>query len=680
MEVVGSSGAVLSEASPEVTLDLASGAGAAMLLGARTVVARAGVARFTDLSVDAAAAGIALTASASCHVSATSSPFDVAAPLAPFSILRRGLPLGSALQLAATPWHDQTLYAITANGLARSNDAGVTWTTLPALSARQAQFLKLYFDPVAEGTLYVSGSGAAQRSTDAGVTWTPCGAGAASWLAIDPSKSGTLYASVSGKLFKSVDGCATWSPVSTPTTIDAIGMAPGGDLYAGARSAVFRSADGGTKWDGPFALPISVSDMLSSFVFDSGHPGTVLAVVHATGVVRSTDRGATWTMALKTPAELAPVAVDGNSGALLIGQSTGLSLSQDGGKTWSPLRGGALSSCGWITSLSWSPRSGVFFAGGLGGLCASADGGATWSLLPILSDGSVRAISLDPSQAGTLFVRLGSGDVYKSMTAGASFTLAHGRGTNGVSFGPVAVSPASSRTVYAPSSGGVWKSPDGGASWAPSSAGLGPVSAVAAVGHGGGGETVISVTAGTSSNKPALLRSEDGGATWTLVAPGPAGARCVVDLVTDSVLCGGSGGPLLLVSSNAAATWSAINGPFGAIDALAAARGVGWVASAGSLFKTTDATNWAQATPSEIRGSSGVQALAVNPRDGATVYLKAGWYGLFRSSDGGASWTQVLFDSTQETTPALAVDPFVAARVYAGTETGLLRTLTGFNK
>jgi photosystem II stability/assembly factor-like uncharacterized protein len=66
-----------------------------------------------------------------------------------------------------------------------------------------------------------------------------------------------------------------------------------------------------------------------------------------------------------------------------------------------------------------------------------------------------------------------------------------------------------------------------------------------------------------------------------------------------------------------------------------------------------------------------VRALAVDPVTPSTVYAATDGGGVFKSADGGGSWTAINAGlSSGSTVMALAVDPVTPSTVYAGTNGG----------
>jgi photosystem II stability/assembly factor-like uncharacterized protein len=174
-------------------------------------------------------------------------------------------------------------------------------------------------------------------------------------------------------------------------------------------------------------------------------------------------------------------------------------------------------------------------------------------------------------------------------------------------------------------------------------------------------------------------KSSAGINTWT--THGPEGgwvSSLVIDNRTPATLYAGTRGGGIFKSSNGGQTWMAINtglvlarpsplparppqaGPdiaALAIDPSAPATIYAW---GGGLFKSTDGGGSWTAT-----GLSGASTLAIDPSAPATIYAGSGFFtgGVFKSTDGGATWTAVL-DAPQ--VRVLAIDPSAPATLYAG--------------
>jgi len=79
-----------------------------------------------------------------------------------------------------------------------------------------------------------------------------------------------------------------------------------------------------------------------------------------------------------------------------------------------------------------------------------------------------------------------------------------------------------------------------------------------------------------------------------------------------------------------------------------------------------------QTTPAEVPVSGRVTAIAVDPTDATIVYAGTAQGGVYRSLDGGASWTAVLDTALSLAIGAITIDPNTPTTVFVGTGEGNL--------
>lgn len=149
-------------------------------------------------------------------------------------------------------------------GVWETRNTGASWAprsdTAPTLTVGA-----IAFDPSAPTTVYC-GTGEGNfywrlgagilRSTDGGTTWSllvgaPFVGQGFYDLIVDPANGAHLLAATTRGIYESSDGGATWSQRRASTTWD-LAMRPSGgasaEVLAGCRDGLFRSADGGTSW------------------------------------------------------------------------------------------------------------------------------------------------------------------------------------------------------------------------------------------------------------------------------------------------------------------------------------------------------------------------------------------------------------------------------------------------
>ena len=132
--------------------------------------------------------------------------------------------------------------------------------------------------------------------------------------------------------------------------------------------------------------------------------------------------------------------------------------------------------------------------------------------------------------------------------------------------------------------------------------------------------------------------------------------------------------------------WSTLGPDGGTVFALAVDPGDPRIVYAGTqggggVFKSYDAgETWEPASAGLPRDAGGhVTALAVDPVRRTTLWAGTRGFGVWKSTDAGASWSRSLLPEAfaAKNVVSLAVDPRTPDVVYAGTEDGLFKTTNG---
>jgi photosystem II stability/assembly factor-like uncharacterized protein len=294
-----------------------------------------------------------------------------------------------------------------------------------------------------------------------------------------------------------------------------------------------------------------------------------------------------------------------------------------------------------------------------------------------------------------------------------NLVILHGHEEGWVSVGPeggttyaLAIDPHVHTVVYAGTNGGVFKSIDGGAHWSPVNAGL-PMPSSA---YENGGPYVYSlaidpqntatVYAGVSFFGDVLFaepqgggvyRSDDGGNSWHAANMGIE-RRIVYSLAIDpatptTLFAAGKLDPArqgpaqVFRSTDSGASWS-VSLPLVfdyvldlEIDPDAPATV--YAATTSGVFKTTDGGNTWTAMSSGLTNTI-VSSLAIDRSDSAIVYAGTRGGGVFKSTNGGSSWTAVNTGLTGSFVGALTMDLQLPGTLYAGLEDGaIFKTIDG---
>lgn len=352
-------------------------------------------------------------------------------------------------------------------------------------------------NPANSNVIYMgTAGGGAWRSDDGGASWFPLfdrqlslAVGEPGALAIDPNNTDVVYLGTSARvaahpqagLFKSTDGGASWIRLgsgypagNTGNAIQFVNQwinviivdpANSNILYLASTSGCFRSIDGGRNW----TAGANAGGDARSLVLDTSTPAgsrILYAGISGRGVFRSNDGGQNWTQILSgaTPVVAAAVgAAPAGFNKTIVAIAPPTSPQNPGG-----------------VQVLYAALEGTGGAPDPVGVFLSTDQGATWiqrtaTNMPTRTQGGYSFhMAVDPGSPGD-----GANDIIYLGTVG------HGRSNDsGNTFAGLtnlhadnhawAFFPQPSPTpsiVFCGNDGGLYRSTDGGANWAPLSAG-----------------------------------------------------------------------------------------------------------------------------------------------------------------------------------------------------------------
>ncbi len=584
-------------------------------------------------------------------------------------------PVRPPVQLfAVDPRRPAVLYGSDGKGLIRSRDAGLRWHTLGVRVPGYAPTV-LTIDPRKRGRLYLGTERSLYRSTDDGAHWKQIAPLAARTLALD-RRGGLILAGFDG-LYRSQDAGGHWKTLEPgvhaqslavdPRWIGTFYLASYGASMLGAptfqQAGVFRTTDGGVTWTQ------IASGYFDQIVIDPGSPSTLYGRTQLPfRLMRTSNAGASWQeIGRELPGSPSSIALaSGKPTRLYLGTAVdpsasddpngaaggGVFISTDRGRRWRSANAGlvgtvvrAVATARRCPARSYAITGPADFPGG-SRLFSSRDGGRSWRR-PIEPPPALARGQYDqPLNLSALAVDAGSATrAYAGSNLGVWLTTDGGMSWRGLSSAPTDVAvlgahPVRAGTVYAGGATGLAATRDGGSTWTDVGLPVGPeVPVTAVVFHPRRPDVVFVATripfdSGSSTN-PAPPRlgdgvygSIDGGSTWTLLSQG-LGDRHVGALALD---------------------------PRRTATLYAATEGYG-------IFRTTDGgKQWNPARSGKTGfgpGQSTVTALTVDPVDG-TLYAASGKYapkpGIWRSRDGGGSWSRVAPSILHTDVAAMTVD------------------------
>ncbi len=392
----------------------------------------------------------------------TAASSGITDPAGPFRAVRTiaSDPHVPATVYAAIGFYDES--ALKSSAVFRSTNGGQDWSAA-SVGLPKIDVGELVVAADAPGTAYAVGNCSLFRSTNGGQSWAQspleqC----VSTLALDPKTPSTAYAVAGGAVFRSIDSGASWSWISTAAAggfrVLAVDPNVTSVLYAGGSEGIFKSTDGGQSWTKRSAGVFETNPR--AVAADPGDPQTVY-----TAQDKSTDGGATWQ---RLPLYHHPLAIDPVTPSVLYGGGfNGAERSTDGGATWTTLASGDPVG---VFSLAINPtNAAVVYAGG-SGIFRTVDAGVSWSNvaggLPLTE--RVWAFTINRQNPSTLYAGTYSaipptGRILKSTDAGASWSPTQSPATAVLG---LATDLLDAAVVYAVTGKGLYKSEDGGQSFA----------------------------------------------------------------------------------------------------------------------------------------------------------------------------------------------------------------------
>lgn len=570
---------------------------------------------------------------------------------------------GAVSTFAIDPINPEIVYVGTAGedlgkgsgGIFKSVDGGTTWASASVGLSNRPGVLSIAIDPLTPTTLYASFADVPSlyKSTDGGQNWSYLPEIASSRLVIstiviDPLTPTTLYAGSAGIAIFGNGGGASDCTVRTYTSTPSF-----------TNAGVFKSTDGGVTWSqSSTSLPSDTA--VSALVVNSRTPTTLYVgtsgildpcfdtttLTASKGTFMSTDAGATWVpinTGFPTEEPVTALVIDPVNPTTLYASTfgmPGLYKTTNSGLSWTPMTKGLPDA--FVSALIIDPNSPTILYAAVGGsLYKSTDGGAKWTLLNDNLSALLSALLIDPKRSNTLYAgTIGAldGGVFKSTDGGKSWTVANTGLTNTTTL-TLAIDPTAPTTLYTSFQQGVVKSTDGGKSWAFKNNGLLNSFATLVIDPTNpqvlyGGTSTVVASSFTNGEFLGVYKTTDGGENWFLANNGLP--------------------PDTSVSSFA-------------ID-LKDSRNV-YVATSNGIFKTTDAgEQWQLAgagLPAQGSGGLGTIAtptqLTIDPQNPQIVYANIrfsactdkekqksdptcppdGGNGLYKSTDGGGTWTRV---------------------------------------
>lgn len=589
--------------------------------------------------------------------------------------------------VAFDPRDPALVYATVAGTLYQSTDYGAQWHVQSELS--EGVFGRIDFHGPNKEALLASTSNGVGRSTDLGKTWSFISLQGVGTLATSaPSQPLRVYAAIAGGgVMRSDDGGKHWGTYGSgypygatrelsvdPRNHDVViaGVALMSELGGWTTGAVLRSDNGGASWD----TVLQSNAWINRVARCRANPD-ILYTPFETGLARSADGGRTWRI-LPVPVDTSGNTTDDiaisatDCDDLYINQlGIGPRRSRDGGATFGPrlTNGLHLNPQGGLPgNLATDPRDMEHvLLSSHGGLYETLDAGASWTLKPGLYTPRITSLATSAQHPGRLWMstwgtgfwsRASSTATWQRVTGlavdyGLSvapdpfvpdrvFASGPGAGTfasnDASSFSLIVVpgnvfgfafDPSNPETIYAHTQiNGIYKSTDGGHTFATSNGGLSPW--LTPVGNAIDIRALVvdpaqPTTLYASGEGRGVFKSLDGGATWQSVLSSAQSVRCLLMVGPATVYACING---VQVSHDGGSTWQSVSDGLPSLEVNALTKdeqtGTLYVGTATGLFakkadqawKSVDAHCLPSAGSVAIVNESSIKQLVVSSKDG----------------------------------------------------------------
>lgn len=520
---------------------------------------------------------------------------------------------------------DRTVFvASKGDGVYKSEDGGDSWQKVDTgLASKSVGLLAISPAFDADQHLLAAGTiGGLYRSADGGASWTQVVDDEVVVTALayssDPERALIVIGTKDGRLWLSEDQGETWAEGQQLVTDGAITtlaisnrISTDGTFFVGTAQGMFKTMDGGTRFEAladepshysldrvgkhlkvhPPNQSISAVSLSPNYAED----GTVFASTWYEAVFESTDRGRSWQKhdsgiscdsQANTPAYHAPHF-----------RSVGVSPAFAGDKT-------------------------VFLAG-FDGLFKSSDGGRNWSQVETLPVRIISGLGLSPAVGDDFAITITTygGGAYTTHNQGTTWTVSnHGLQTTRLT--DVTFSPAfgSDQTVFSGASQALLRSTDGAKDWD-----LIELDRIGSRGRPYPTFILLSPdfehdqTLFFATRAHGILKSTDAGQTVKVIWDGNGklinAFEMSPDFSADGTLFASVWGDGVYKTADTGQTWQAANQGLTFVD------------------------DWTSAGAAEIIDKNILLAVSPNYKEDKTLFAGSpGSEGLFKSSDGGASW------------------------------------------
>jgi len=574
-------------------------------------------------------------------------------------------------EVVVDPSNPSNVYAGTSvSGLFKSVDGGQSWSpinnglTSPGINA-------LAVDPQNSAIVVATGSDGSYISRDSGTFWTKLpisNGGNSKDIKFDPQNPDYIYVGTVGGLYRSTDGGSTWNEIVgtkfgdtwSPNIMQV--AVNGQTIYAiqqqenNTGRALWRSTDGGTNWSEIDIPGVTVSsNLLRSLDIDPANPSIVIFGTEygqrssASGVYETQNGGKNWTQVITTPDYYFNVVFNqGNPNYIYVANGNGVYETNDGGQTWQAPQGSVD-----IMTVDADPTNPlVLYGGGFSAMYKTVDGGQTWTSINKGLDAQFITGLAFSSNNSTLYAATWVGGMWTSTDYGVSWVQ---NSLSQVYLSILLMDPANPSHMLAGNPGLPWETTDGGQSWVQRTFNT-QSQALAFAANSDLYESLIGWS---------VYKSTDDGNTWVeksnglptcpttqcwinFIAGDPVDPNTIyvsMRSVRQDPIAGAVTTGYLYKTTDGGDNWSSIhngitNDYLQSLTVDPTNQSILYLGTTNGVFKSIDGgQNWAVAATSGLPAYTSVNIIAVDPLNNEVIYIGTEGQGVYRSRDGGATWS-----------------------------------------
>jgi photosystem II stability/assembly factor-like uncharacterized protein len=429
-----------------------------------------------------------------------------------------------------------------------------------------------------------------------------------------------------------------------------IEFAPSGTIYiSNYFNGIHKSMDSGASWElVTNGIPEEFASILLINSVNFIYAGTV-----AHGLYRSTDNGISWNRLINLPSGSINSMFLMENDIINVCNQNGLFQTLDNGETWQSLTSNLTNI--WMTTFTRNSQHKIFIGTSLGFIYMSNDEGTTWDSIKV-SDYSINVIAININN--DIYVGAEDG-IYKSSNNGLSWTkLSNGLPTEEFYI----IRTNSSGYVFAIAFKRIFYSFNNGQSWSEMNQELGFL----------GSFTIDSnnhIYAGSNYWGRGMYKSTNNGFDWQVINNGIKNSFITsLTQAMDSTIWVGTWGTGLFYSVNNGSAWNYTGMATKKVSSIKLDynNNIFIATSDGVYFSEDNGTSW-------IDKSVGMTYRRFEDLIIINDCIYAGTYGagLYRSCNGGNSWTKISYSLPSQMIYKLAI---LEEYLLCGTSSGIYKT------